>query len=169
MVEGVSSEESEVADLDAICAMASASPAGDLRPPDLLVAPAYTSDIGLGGDAEPSMLRKPRIRLALGVGAGALLVIGLVIGLRRGGAEPARRSVAAAAAPAAPPPPDVVEAPPEAPLPVAAKLPPPPTTGAPASPPPPPRSAPALAMRKSTPAPAGPTMIKIRSDGTAAR
>ncbi|HSO37776.1 MAG TPA: hypothetical protein VLT33_34855 [Labilithrix sp.] len=51
----------------------------------------------------------------------------------------------------------------------AVKLPPPPTTGAPATPPAPPRSAPALAMRKSVPAPSGPKMIKIRSDGTAAR
>jgi hypothetical protein len=168
----VSSEDSEVVDLYAICARASASPAGDLRPPDLFsIAPPYTTDIATGGDGEPTltgMLRKPRIRLALAGAAGVLLLVGLVIGLSSGGAPP-RKAVTASAAPAAPPPPpaETVEAPV---LPaVAIKLPPPPTTGAPASPAPPPR---AVAMRKPTAAPvvaAGPKMTKIRSDGTAVR
>ena len=166
----MTSEDSEVVDLYAICARASASPAGDLRPPDLCsIASPYTTDIA-HDDAEPTltgMLRKPRIRLAL---AGAALLIGLVIGLGSGSSTP-RKAVTASAAPAAPPPPpaETVEAPPALPVAAAIKLPPPPTTGAPATPAPPPR---AVAMRKAPAAPvaaAGPKMTKIRSDGSAVR
>ena len=173
MVEGVSSEDSEVVDLYAICARASASPVGDLRPPDLLAAPAYTTDIGAGDDGEVTlggMLKKPRIRLALGGVAGALLLIGVVIGLGSSKAPASRKAVTASITQAAPPPPpETVEAPPPSLAAASMKLPPPPTTGAPASPPAPPR---AVAMRKpaaAPAAPAGPKMTKIRSDGTAVR
>ncbi len=167
----MTSEDSEVVDLYAICARASASPAGDLRPPDLSrIAPPCTTDISADGDRDPTltgMLRKPRIRLALAGAAGALLLLGLLIGLGSSSAPP-RKAVTASAAPAAPPPPaETVEAPPAL-LAAPIKLPPPPTTGAPATPAPPSR---AVAMRKAPAAPvaAGPKMTKIRSDGSAVR
>lgn len=168
----MSSVDSEVVDLYAICARATASPVGDLRPPDLLAAPAYTTDIATGDDDDVTlggMLKKPRIRLALGGIAGALLLVGLVIGLGSSEAPAARRAVTASITQAAPPPPtETAEAPPPSLAAASMKLPPPPTTGAPASPAPPR----AVAMRKPTAAPAapaGPKMTKIRSDGTAVR
>jgi len=168
--EGVTSEDSEVVDLYAICARASASPAGDLRPPDLFsIAPPCTTDITSGGDSEPTltgMLKKPRMRLALAGAAGAMLLIGLAIGLSSSSPPPRKPVTASAAAP--PPPAETVETPPAL-LAAPIKLPPPPTTGAPATPAPPPR---AVAMRKAPAAPAaaaGPKMTKIRSDGTAVR
>jgi len=168
----VTSEDSEVVDLYAICARAPASPAGDLRPPDLFsIAPPYTTDIVAGADGEQTLtriLKRPRVRVALAGAAGVALLIGLVIGVRSA-APPARKALTASVVAAAPPPAAEPEEAP-APLPAAAamKLPPPPTTGAPAAASPPPRP---VAMRKApaAAAPVGPKMTKIRSDGSVVR
>ena len=166
----MTSEDSEVVDLYAICARAPASPAGDLRPPDLFsIAPPYTRDIAAGADGEPtltSMLKRPRVRVALAGAAGIALLMGLVVGVRSAAPQAREASVVAAAPP--PPPAEPEEAPVSLPAAAAVKLPPPPTTGAPAAASPPPR---AVAMRKAPAAavPVGPKMTKIRSDGSVVR
>lgn len=174
-MKGVSHEDSEVVDLFAICARPSASPAGDLRPPDLfsVAPPAVTTDIGDEGDDTLARLfaKKSRAKLALAGGAAALLCIGLVIvGVTSGSAEPTKARVAAqlpAAAPL-PLPPAAVEVP-AAPAPqrAAIPLPAPPTTGAPLPEKPPQRVAQASPAKARAPAAGGPKMTKVQSGGVA--
>jgi hypothetical protein len=173
----VSREDSGVIDLFAICARASASPAGDLRPPDLYsVAPplADASD-----DADHHALarlfaKRSRTKVAIAAGAAALLVIGIIVVSVSGGrAEAAQANVPKRVQPTAPValPNAALEAPtspPPRPAAVVTQLPAPPTTGAPLIAKAPPRQAqPGVAKTRAPAPPAGPKMTKVQSGGVA--
>jgi hypothetical protein len=168
---GVSSDDSEVIDLYAICARASARPAGDLRPPDLLsLAPPVTTD--LPGEHTLNRIIPPqsRMKIALAGGAAFLLVLGVVVvSVSSASAQPAKATTAQQVPAAAelPLPAAAVEAPAPPPPEAAAKaLPAPPTTGAPVVAKAPARTQPvAMRPRALTPTSAGPKMTKIQSTG----
>lgn len=173
----MSREDSGVIDLFAICARPSASPAGDLRPPDLfsVAPPAFTTDI-VDDDADAALAsvfaKKSRTKLALAAGAAVVLVVGLVFVTASGAsAEPAKASAGRQLPPAAPTPlPDpAVLAPPAPPAPrtMASQLPAPPTTGAPVLAKAPPRVQPAAAVKARAAASGGPKMTKVQSGGVA--
>lgn len=103
-------EDSGLIDLFAIHNRASASPAPDQVPADVLSTPppAFTADISAGADLDDELANpfapKPRKKLMMIAGAGAmLLLLGIVVASLGGAsAEPAK---AAASAIEAPPPP----------------------------------------------------------------
>lgn len=170
-------EDSEVIDLDAICARASAKPAGDLTPPDLfsVAPPAYTTDIAEGA-ADDSIFagvfaKNSRGKLAVAAGVAALLAIGIVsVSVSGASARSPKASATKLLPPPAPAPlPDPVEAKVVTSA-IASQLPAPPTTGAPVNVKAPPRFAPpATAMKARAPAAAGPKMTKVQSTGVASR
>lgn len=172
----MSHDDSEVIDLDAICARASAKPAGDLTPPDLfsVAPPAFTTDISEDGDAgvfAGLFAKKTRGKLTVAAAVAALLVVSLVfVGVGGGSARPPKASATKQLPPEAPAPlPDPVAAPVVTPE-VTSQLPAPPTTGAPAVAKAPPRFVPpATAMKARAPASGGPKMTKVQSTGIASR
>ncbi|MBX3191035.1 MAG: hypothetical protein KF819_28825 [Labilithrix sp.] len=166
----MTTRDSGVIDLDAICQRPTASPVRDLTPPDLFSVAPPAPDLEEESASLPKKLTRLPAKVFIAGGVFALLVVAVatITVKSSASAEPKKTAARAPTTNVAPPPPRPAEPPPVAAAPI--HVPPPPVTGAVADKPPPRATSALMKPRRQAPAaPAGPKMMKVQSTGVAAR